>query len=231
MKLEEISFWHQVPLLDGTFTPGRVPIYRYRDLYLFSQINFINKTVLDIGCWDGYFCFAAEAEGAKEVVGLDNPEYRWGGMDGFNFLKNHFSSSVQWQLGSVYELPARTFDVILCYGVLYHLTDPLLAATNVFRMCNYQAVFEGLMFDDENPLLRLEPPNKFRSDDTNPYSMSTGWLKMVARMNGFKLVASNPTNDSETESRWAMLFERDSEIESRYRPYCFIKPPCERLLT
>ncbi|MFT7618472.1 MAG: hypothetical protein ACI97A_002115 [Planctomycetota bacterium] len=55
----------------------------FETLYLFDQLDFQGKSVIDIGCWDGYFSFQAERRGASLVVGFDDPSYRWGGMDGF----------------------------------------------------------------------------------------------------------------------------------------------------
>lgn len=32
--------------------------------------------VLDIGCWDGRFCFEVEKLGVKEVIGIDNDLFK-----------------------------------------------------------------------------------------------------------------------------------------------------------
>ncbi|MFT7619828.1 MAG: tRNA (mo5U34)-methyltransferase [Planctomycetota bacterium] len=88
-NIEDIRWFHKIDLGDGRVTDGRVDIATFETLYLFDQLDFQGKSVIDIGCWDGYFSFQAERRGASHVVGFDDPSYRWGGMDGFNFLRQH----------------------------------------------------------------------------------------------------------------------------------------------
>ncbi len=218
--MEEIKWWHQVPLGDGRITPGLVAIYKLGGKYLFDDVDFKGKSVIDIGAWDGYFSFTAEKRGATRVVALDNLEFRRNGLDGFNFLHDYFKSSVEWKNGTIYDLPAEMFDVVLCYGVLYHLTDPLLAAVNCFQRANELALFEGLIFERDEPVLQLlEPP--YKGDPSNTYSMSTGYLTMVARINGFELVKHLQA----APHRAAMMYKRTSKVPCPYKPTCFpIKP-------
>jgi tRNA (mo5U34)-methyltransferase len=65
-------WWHSIRLPDGSVTPGEkspeVLEEEWRDLALPSLSE---KTVLDIGAWDGWFSFAAERAGASRVVALD----------------------------------------------------------------------------------------------------------------------------------------------------------------
>jgi tRNA (mo5U34)-methyltransferase len=89
------------------------------------------KRVLDIGAWNGCFSFECERRGASEVVayGLENPD-----VTGFNRLKVLLSSKVKYVQGSVYTLspvPLGEFDLILFFGVLYHLRYPLLALDRI----------------------------------------------------------------------------------------------------
>jgi tRNA (mo5U34)-methyltransferase len=218
--MEEIKWMHQVPLNDGRITPGGLPTYKIENLKLFDQVDFRGKSVLDIGAWDGYFSFTAEKRGAKRVVALDDPDFRWGGLDGFNFLHDHFKSSVEWKKGTVYNLPEEMFDVVLCYGVLYHLSDPLLAAVNCFQKSNDLVIFEGVITENEEPVLQLlEPP--FWNDPTNTFSMTTGFMKTTARMNGFELVK----HIQSSEIRAAMMFKQISKTACPYLPSCFPLPP------
>jgi tRNA (mo5U34)-methyltransferase len=214
--MEDIQFWHQVPLGDGRTTPGMIPIYKLEQQYLFDRIAFRDKRVLDVGCWDGYFSFMAEQRGAKQVVALDDPKFRWGGMDGFEFLKEHFRSTVEFRKGTVFDLPVASFDVVLCYGVLYHLSDPLAAATNCFQASNGIVVFEGLIFKEERPMLELiDKP--LDGDSSNVYRMSTGYLKSVAELNGFELVHKVQPH----VHRGAMLFEAVDHQMPNYPAHCY----------
>jgi len=76
-QLEEsvraIGWFHTIDLGNGIVTPGRgvsAPLTP-------SQLPDIrDRTVLDIGAWDGYYSFLAERCGASRVVALDH--YAWG---------------------------------------------------------------------------------------------------------------------------------------------------------
>lgn len=77
----EITWWHQVPLRDGRVTPGQSPTCRLEPFYLFDRIDFVGRSVLDIGCWGGYFSFMAEQRGARRVVAFhDGPQPGRGAM-------------------------------------------------------------------------------------------------------------------------------------------------------
>jgi tRNA (mo5U34)-methyltransferase len=87
--------------------------------------------VLDIGAWHGCFSFECERRGASEVVAysLENPE-----ATGFRRLKALLGSRVNYVQGSVYGLSPQEigeFDLILFFGVLYHLRYPLLGIDRI----------------------------------------------------------------------------------------------------
>jgi tRNA (mo5U34)-methyltransferase len=220
-SLEEIKWWHQVPLDDGRITPGRVAIYQQEKRYLFSDVDFRGKSVLDIGAWDGYFSFKAEKLGARRVVSLDNPEFRWGGLDGYHFLHDHFKSSAEWKKGTIYHLPDEMFDVILCFGVPYHLSDPLLGIVNCFQRSNDIVIIESLMYVGEKPHLRLLEPNvgigPVMTGPSSPYTMSTGFIEMLGRLNGFELVK----HEQPFAHRGSMMFKLTKRTPCPYKPTCF----------
>lgn len=119
--------WHQRwEVFQGVFTPGRNPVERLcRHARLPADLS--GKRVLDVGAWNGCFSFECERRGAIEVVAysLENPD-----ESGFNRLKSLLNSKVSYVEGSVYALSPEKlgfFDVILFFGVLYHLRYPLLA--------------------------------------------------------------------------------------------------------
>lgn len=219
--MNEIRFWHQVPLKDGRVTPGRIPISSLEGAYLFSGLNFNGMSVLDIGCWDGYFCFMAEQRGAARVVGFDDPDLREDGMDGFEFLHAHFKSNVQFIRGNIFRPLSELFDIVLCYGVLYHVNDPLTAAINTFQLSRNIVIFEGLLYEDANPSLRLIAPLELNNDNSNIYAYSTGWLNMVARQNGFEPVQHMQQNPM----RGTMKYRRVTDSIPKYAKRCFSVPP------
>ena len=179
----------------------------------------------------------AEQRGARRVLSLDDPDFRWGGVEGYNFLHRHFQSHAEWRKGSIYELPDERFDIVLCYGVLYHLNDPLSAMINSFHAALEEVVFEGLIYDDPRPTLFLLAPKELDSDPTNFYSMSTGYVKKVAAMCGFELVDCQMRRYASTAlrrcfrnakpqtDRAAMHFRRVAETRPAYKASCFSVVP------
>jgi tRNA (mo5U34)-methyltransferase len=98
-------------------------------------MDLTGKRVLDVGAWHGCFSFECERRGAKEVVALslEDPE-----AVGFNRLKQVLRSKVRYVKGSTYTMSPEelgTFDVVLFFGVLYHLRYPLLAIDRLRSVC------------------------------------------------------------------------------------------------
>lgn len=237
-SIEDIHWFHQVTLRDGRVTAGVVDIARHENLYLFDRLDFMGKTVLDIGCWDGYFSFMAEQRGAQRVVSLDDPEFRWGGLDGYHFLHEHFQSRAEWRRGSIFNLPDEQFDIVLCYGVLYHINDPLTAMINCFHAARQEVVFEGLFYQSREPTLFLLAPREFHDDPTNLYALSAGYLEKVAVICGFERVDTRMPDYAATRwrrflrkvrpgyDRAALRFRRVGEMTTAYQPSCFsLAPP------
>jgi tRNA (mo5U34)-methyltransferase len=96
------------------------------------------RSVLDIGAFDGFYSFLAEARGARRVVAVDNEQYvdwvraRFGvtlpGGAGFRAVAELLASRVEYHRMDaldVRELGER-FDVVLCFGILHRVTDPIV---------------------------------------------------------------------------------------------------------
>lgn len=124
-EIAKYRWYHIIPLTDEISTPGSLSYVPQQKLTLrfLDEIDFHGKRVLDIGCRDGLFSFAAEKAGASEILGIDNDLSR-----GANeFLIPFFNSKVRMQELNLYNLHESSigkFDVIIFPGVLYHLRYP-----------------------------------------------------------------------------------------------------------
>ena len=131
-QVEAEDYWFQeIDLGNGVVTPGwskplteKLPFFGLPD-------DMSGMRVLDIGCCEGFFSFEAERRGAAEVVAIDSfPE----SIRRFNVCRSALGSKATAHLASVYDLnPTNfgTFDLVMFFGVLYHLRHPLLSIQKI----------------------------------------------------------------------------------------------------
>jgi tRNA (mo5U34)-methyltransferase len=66
-------WWHSIELPDGTVTLGeKPPALLASEWDALHLPDLAGRTVVDIGAWDGWFSFRAEALGARRVVAVDS---------------------------------------------------------------------------------------------------------------------------------------------------------------
>ena len=124
-KIGQYKFYHRIRLTDTITTPGFLPVVRGQEMVLrhLKSLDLRGRRVLDIGCRDGLFSFAAESLGASEVIGIDNDLSR----AAVELLIPFFQSKVRMEEMNLYDLRPDhfgLFDVVIFPGVLYHLRFP-----------------------------------------------------------------------------------------------------------
>jgi len=84
-----------------------------------------DRTILDVGCGNGYHCWRMVGKGAKLVVGIDpSPMF----VCQFFAMKNFIRDPHAWVLPlGIEDLPEAqgAFDTVFSMGVLYHRKSPL----------------------------------------------------------------------------------------------------------
>lgn len=79
------------------------------------------KSVLDLGCNEGFFCLEAKRRGAKEVVGLDaNPSV----IAGAKQYAADQNLAIEYIVSDMMRLPDRKFDFILLMSALHYIDYP-----------------------------------------------------------------------------------------------------------
>ena len=135
--VDAVPLWFHTFRLDGAgvYTPGVARDHRYRLPFLPADLH--GRSVLDVGTFDGFYAFLAEARGARRVVAVDNEQYRewvrarWGveleGGEGFRTIAELSHSAVEYRVLDAFDLDAlrEQFDLILCFGILHRVEDPL----------------------------------------------------------------------------------------------------------
>ncbi len=168
-QVESEDYWfHKIRLRDDLVTSGwsdpqveKLPFYGLPE-------DLTGQRVLDIGCAEGFFSFEAERRGAAEVVAIDSfPD----SVRRFNICRAAYGSKATAYLTNVYDLAAKgfgTFDLVLFYGVLYHLRNPLLALERILDVCTGTLLLQTAVH--EEPALSATPFARFypRGMDSGP---------------------------------------------------------------
>jgi len=194
----DLPFWHSIELPDGTVTPGgkSLELLRAEESAVLEHCNFLSKTVLDVGAWDGYFSFAAERHGAKRVVASDWHSwgnFGWGKKESFDFVKNQLNSNVDELICKAEELPTdgEKFDIVLLLGVTYHVKNPIALIERVSKRSIERVVIETEYRDDglSEPVLYLIPDDSLNNDNSNWNVPNFNGVKAMMEMAGLKDVS------------------------------------------
>jgi tRNA (mo5U34)-methyltransferase len=140
--------YHSIELPEGSVLPGLQSVEHLRwRLGLFGLPDDLRgKRVLDIGAWDGWFSFECERRGA-DVVAVDCVA-----LNTFLEARELLNSRVEYLTLDVSELSAAKlgrFDIVLFFGVLYHLRHPLLGLEKVVELSTDLALIESYVIASE----------------------------------------------------------------------------------
>ena len=194
---------HRIRLPDGSITPGTQDTAAQLAL-IDLPADLTGKTVLDIGCSDGFFSFECERRGAARVVGFDNYSSPYiDAPHGFKVAHRLLQSRVELVLGDLRSDLATlgTFDLVLFLGVLYHLKDPLGGLESVATVCKDHLIVETAVTPPRvswkwNLLRRLAPDAfparemvfsgpEINRDPSTWWVQSTDCAEAMLRVSGF----------------------------------------------
>jgi SAM-dependent methyltransferase len=102
------------------------------------------KSVLDLGCNNGFFCYEAARRGAARVVGLDvEPDM----IRKNRILADVLGLDVEFKVIDLdRERLVEPFDYVLCLNVLHHLRYPLYTLDNLAAITQEKLVLEMASF-------------------------------------------------------------------------------------
>jgi tRNA (mo5U34)-methyltransferase len=207
--LETVPFWFHTFALnraEGIYTPGAARDHRYRVSTL--PADFAGMSVLDVGCFDGFYAFLAERRGAERVVAVDNEQYRlwvasrWGveleGAEGFRAVHRLLGSAVEYHRMDAFALDGleERFDLVYCFGILHRVENPL----GLLRVLRGRTVDGGTVLletygvgpeDQHGPAIRVaEPGEVYARDEFVYWGFGDAGLQRLARIAGFSRVES-----------------------------------------
>ena len=183
------SWWHCIELPFGVTTPGRSDDRdRVEAFGLPSDLT--GKTVLDVGCLDGFWSFEAEKRKAQHVLAIDSWNSNWLCDDkGFRTAHALLGSRVEFQWVDLFDLTLEKqgrFDLVMCLGVLYHLRQPLRGLERLAKVCKEHLILETA-YDPAAQGCTMEffEQDEYNSDPTNWWKPSLDCVMAMLRSCGF----------------------------------------------
>jgi 2-polyprenyl-3-methyl-5-hydroxy-6-metoxy-1,4-benzoquinol methylase len=124
-------------------------------------LGLAGKRVLDVGCGVGHLSHYLKSRGC-EVVSVDGRAENIEALrEKYPDLEQAFVADVE---SSKLSDPGE-FDVVLAYGLLYHLENPIRALRNMASSCKDMLLIETMVCDSDLPLMLLD-------DETKTYSQA-----------------------------------------------------------
>jgi SAM-dependent methyltransferase len=99
-----------------------------------------------------------------------------------------------------------TFDVVFCYGVLYHLESPLRALRNMSEVCTDLLLIETMVCDGDAPVLLLEDETTSVNQALSglAHRPTPSYLALALSRIGFEhvYIARRPPNHEDYQFTW-----------------------------
>jgi tRNA (mo5U34)-methyltransferase len=134
--------------------------------YNLSKDYFVNKNVIDIGCWTGGTTLLLKALGANEILALE--EVQKYATTATTLISDIYEQkNVTCNGGNVYNLETdKKYDVAYFPGVIYHLSDPILALRRVFNSLKDggEIYIESMGLNNDNSICKFSGNARGESD-------------------------------------------------------------------
>ena len=167
-KVEKIKlvnscwWWHHIDLGDGIITPGHQgegsnATRQHLDWIQLPDLT--NKTVLDIGCSDGFYSFECEKRGAL-VTALDDPKLNQR-MDNFRLVKTLLNSNATLFEGNLFEICPKSlgkFDIVLALGLLYHLKSFYIGLEIIKQLAKELVIIQSIIAPENSMIINVALP-------------------------------------------------------------------------
>jgi tRNA (mo5U34)-methyltransferase len=201
-KVADLFWWHSINLGGGIVTPGyksRYEISREAEA-IFAPLTLRDRSVVDIGAWNGGFTVEAKRRGAARMLGADHytwahPDFR--GKETFDLVKARLGIDVETKLLDIQTATAADigrWQVVLFLGVFYHLFNPISALQILAEVTEEVLVLEThLDLEDlAQPAMVFYPDRELGGDPTNWWAPNRAGMEALLRAVGFEKVLYRP---------------------------------------
>jgi tRNA (mo5U34)-methyltransferase len=194
-RINDYYWHHSIALGGGIVTPGgkSFDICATEAALIFDRLDLAERSVLDIGAWNGFFSFEAKRRGAARVLATDS--YCWShsrirGRESFDLARSALGLDVEAREIDVSALALDTvgeFDVVLYLGVFYHRYDAIEALAKVAPLARELLVVETHLElrDIDVPAMAFYPGKELNNDPTNWWGPNEHCVKALLQGHGF----------------------------------------------
>jgi SAM-dependent methyltransferase len=192
-------------------TPAAERINEARLSHLGSLgLSLDGRRVLDVGCGVGHLAQFFVRRGCTVVAVDVRPENIESLRSRYPALEAHVLDTEREPLSRL-----GRFDVVFCYGLLYHLENPLAALRNMASVCDDLLLLETIVCDSDQPVLALADETLVSNQAVAGLGCrpSPSFVAMTLNRAGFPHVygPAQPPGHPEFRFRWRgdLAFNRD----------------------
>ncbi|HYE75903.1 MAG TPA: DUF1698 domain-containing protein, partial [Blastocatellia bacterium] len=178
--LRGVQYWHYpFDLPWGKVIPTRASPERHllRRQHLFHPLlelyggSLASKTVLDVGCCQGFWSFAAAEAGAAHSLGIDSSQIfiqealalrEFNGLSNCEFRCAHVEEYETWA-------GVPNHQITFFFGLFYHLADPIFALRQVMSRTDETILIDTNITNHKEPTLSIVPrdPHELTTRNSN----------------------------------------------------------------
>lgn len=196
-EIDKLHWFHTIELTDGKVTPGSTNYRQEMDRFLFPDVK--GKDVADIGTFDGFWAVESLKQGASYVEAHDLSEHATGKLVLGDYGITH-NVGIDFNLHQTWK---KHFDVVLFYGVIYHLYNPTQGLRNAYDLVKPGGILvvesavnqgESTKLPDDVPSLWIIP-GQWAGDASNYVMPNRCGLRQMCKL----LVGSEILEESSME--------------------------------
>jgi len=164
--------------------------HRYQALIEANTDLIVGKRIIDIGCFDGRWAFAALKSGAAHTLGIDinkgavNIAHRL--MEQYQVRKEQYDFVWDDIVRRLDSLTAETVDTIFCLGIFYHIINHMEFVAKMAALKPKAIIVDTTIDTSPDPVIRLHyeeviPDSlKSRVNPTQDNQILVGWPSKTA---------------------------------------------------
>lgn len=195
-RVLSLRWFHQLDLGEGVITPGSTSLEVLRtSAEAFFNMPLSGKSVLDIGCYDGFYSFEALRRGAAQVLAADH--FMWHAdprcREAFELARSRIAPDlpdIDIDVLDISQERVGIFDIVLFAGVLYHLRNPFLAIERLAPVVRETMILETHLdaLDVPKPAMIFYPTNELNNDPSNWWGPNPDCIEAMLKDVGFSRV-------------------------------------------